>query len=422
MEEVKSEGILEEDKTLKGGSASPASISVPCVLVPGECVSFLGSTRDGNSILLTNYRLHVTLSAKICEDLGNFINVPLSCIEATEARDLFFIHIMCKDSRYYRVSFGDNATCEDWQRRLTTAIHPPANIEDSFAFVHYRWALEAQFEELEEEDGTHHLANNDCDTFRHEVSRLGFDLSGSWRISAVNKDFKLCPTYPPEILVPACISDQVLEKVGSFRSARRVPAVVWRHPHTGAVLARCSQPEVGWLGWRSAEDEDLVRAVADASAYDQPNMQSLPSDLNGSEGDRSDAIVVSGVEGVPSLKDLSAEVAVAAANNAKVLIVDARSYPAAVGNRARGGGVECIEYYPFAEIIFMSLGNIHNIRKSFQALRGLCNQTPADAFSGGSGWLAALDATKWLYHASGLLKAATRVATALHSEGRPGTL
>ena len=139
-------------------------------------------------------------------------------------------------------------------------------------------------------------------------------------------------------------------------------------------------------------------------------------DLNCSESENTEGSIE---DGVPSLKDLSAEVAAAAANSSKVLIVDARSYPAAVGNRARGGGVECIEYYPFAEIIFMSLGNIHNIRKSFQALRSLCNQTPAD-FSGGAGWLAALDATKWLYHTSGLLKAATRVASALHTEGRPG--
>ena len=113
------------------------------------------------------------------------------------------------------------------------------------------------------------------------------------------------------------------------------------------------------------------------------------------------------------------QVAAAVGNTSKVLIVDARSYPAAVGNRARGGGVECIEYYPFAEIVFMSLGNIHNIRKSFQALRVLCNQTPSDTL--GARWLAALDDTKWLYHTSGLLKAASKVASALHIEARPGT-
>ena len=34
----------------------------------------------------------------------------------------------------------------------------------------------------------------------------------------------------------------------------------------GAVIARCSQPEVGWLGWRSQEDENLLHAIGTACA------------------------------------------------------------------------------------------------------------------------------------------------------------
>ena len=124
--------------------------------------------------------------------------------------------------------------------------------------------------------------------------------------------------------------------------------------------------------------------------------------------------------------------------------------------------MECPEYYPNTEILFMNLANIHSIRKSFQALRLLCN-TPNDqvgkhylniflhdgnvfgrvadgvpkkntrTFSNEksnkkyqcslhclqTAWFAALDATKWLHHVSGLIKAAVRVATALDVEGRP---
>ena len=60
-----------------------------------------------------------------------------------------------------------------------------------------------------------------------------------------------------------------------------------------------------------------------------------------------------------------------------VVIVDARSYAAAVANRARGGGVECIEYYPNCEVVFMNLPNIHAVRKAFQALRALLS-APTD--------------------------------------------
>lgn len=44
----------------------------------------------------------------------------------------------------------------------------------------------------------------------------------------------------------------------------------YRHRRNGAVIARCSQPEVGWLGWRSSEDEELLKAIAEAC------IQSLP--------------------------------------------------------------------------------------------------------------------------------------------------
>ena len=55
----------------------------------------------------------------------------------------------------------------------------------------------------------------------------------------------------------------------------------------------------------------------------------------------------------------------------KMLIIDARSYAAAWANRAKGGGCECTEYYPNCEIQFMSLANIHTVRKSFYAVRAL---------------------------------------------------
>lgn len=56
----------------------------------------------------------------------------------------------------------------------------------------------------------------------------------------------------------------------------------------------------------------------------------------------------------------------------KMLIIDARSYTAAMANRAKGGGCECSEYYLRCEVQFMNLANIHSIRKSFHAIRSVC--------------------------------------------------
>lgn len=51
------------------------------------------------------------------------------------------------------------------------------------------------------------------------------------------------------------------------------------------MICRCSQPEVGWFGWRSTEDEELVQNIIQACAYQSydrfPNTgesQSVPLD------------------------------------------------------------------------------------------------------------------------------------------------
>eukprot|EP00092_Neocalanus_flemingeri_P094563 GFUD01120259.1.p1 GENE.GFUD01120259.1~~GFUD01120259.1.p1 ORF type:complete len:972 (-),score=250.85 GFUD01120259.1:755-3670(-) len=369
-------------------------------VIPGECVLFLGETRGG-VISLSNYRLYASCPP-------GFLNIPLGLIDQLEQRDLFFIHIYCKDARSYRIQFSSTNTCEEWSRRIMDEISPPVKIEDIFAFAHFAWACETSFEELSSSSSSGEMS--DFTWFRSELARLRFDLQGAWRVSMANMDHKLCPTYPQELLLPASISDSVLEKVAQFRSAKRIPAVVWRNTANGAVLARCSQPEVGWLGWRSSDDEELVRAIAEACAYDSGTTSRHSSGSDISSGSY-DPVCHSGE--IPSLKDLSAEAA-ARGEVRKVLIIDARSYAAAVGNRARGGGVECPEYYPNAEILFMNLANIHRIRNSFQALRSLCHAPPDQ-----TSWFQALDSTKWLHHMSGLLRASVRSVTALQTEGRP---
>nr|CAD7261707.1 unnamed protein product [Timema shepardi] len=172
----------------------------------------------------------------------------------------------------------------------------------------------------------------------------------------------------------------------------------FRHTGNGAVIARCSQPEVGWLGWRSSEDEDLLKAIADACDFDRGHLQSENGesilDLTNSILAKDDIFV-----------DLGRK---------KVLIMDARSYTTAVANRARGGGCECPEYYPGCEIQFMNLANIHSIRKSFQAVRQLCSSV-ADK----PNWFSLLEGTRWLQHMAGLLRAALAVVSAVEQEGRP---
>lgn len=48
-----------------------------------------------------------------------------------------------------------------------------------------------------------------------------------------------------------------------------------RHQTTGAVIARCGQPEVSWWGWRNADDEHLVQSIAKACAVDGSSRKHL---------------------------------------------------------------------------------------------------------------------------------------------------
>lgn len=177
-----------------------------------------------------------------------------------------------------------------------------------------------------------------------------------------------------------------------------------RHARNGAVIARCSQPEISWWGWRNADDEYLVTSIAKACAL---NPGARPSGAaphagssDGSEpcdadfGEMAPASppewgITEGLPGcprtglypaVPSCRDCGVWVALWAhsrwhwsgrrrggrevpgaqslcvpadssltacsgVENAgtpqKLLILDARSYTAAVANRAKGGGCEC---------------------------------------------------------------------------------
>uniref|UniRef100_A0A2K6TAC0 phosphatidylinositol-3,5-bisphosphate 3-phosphatase n=1 Tax=Saimiri boliviensis boliviensis TaxID=39432 RepID=A0A2K6TAC0_SAIBB len=374
------------------------NLQVPFTVLQGEGVEFLGRAADA-LIAISNYRLHIKFKDSV-------INVPLRMIDSVESRDMFQLHISCKDSKVVRCHFSTFKQCQEWLSRLSRATARPAKPEDLFAFAYHAWCLG-----LTEEDQHTHL----CQPGEHircrqeaELVRMGFDLQNVWRVSHINSNYKLCPSYPQKLLVPVWITDKELENVASFRSWKRIPVVVYRHLRNGAAIARCSQPEISWWGWRNADDEYLVTSIAKACALD-PGTRANGGSLSIGNNDTSEAC---DADFDSSLTACSGVESTAAPQ--KLLILDARSYTAAVANRAKGGGCECEEYYPNCEVVFMGMANIHAIRNSFQYLRAVCSQMPDP-----SNWLSALESTKWLQHLSVMLKAAVLVANTVDREGRP---
>ncbi|XP_068079004.2 phosphatidylinositol-3,5-bisphosphate 3-phosphatase MTMR3 isoform X4 [Danio rerio] len=385
-------------------------LQVPFPELHGEFTEYVGRAEDA-VIAMSSYRLHIKFKESVVNNCSCEVSVPLQLIECVECRDMFQLHITCKDCKIIRCQFSTFEQCQEWLKRLTAAVRPPSRIEELFSFAFHAWCVDLYTGEKEQHGDLCRPGDHVMSRFHNEVERMGFDTQNAWRVSEINNKYKLCSSYPQLLLVPAWITDKELENVAAFRSWKRIPAVVYRHQSTGAVIARCGQPEVSWWGWRNADDEHLVQSIARACAVDSSSCKGVS---NGSlSREYTNGADLSDVDFESSMTN-SSEVETLAIQPRKLLILDARSYAAAVANRAKGGGCECPEYYPNCEVVFMGMANIHSIRKSFQSLRFLCTQMPDPA-----NWLSALESTKWLQHLSLLLKASLLVSNAVDRDHRP---
>ncbi len=62
-----------------------------------------------------------------------------------------------------------------------------------------------------------------------EWSRLLAANGEEWRISHLNKDFKVCSSYPEEVIVPQSIEDEIIVSSANFRDSGRFPVLCYRH-------------------------------------------------------------------------------------------------------------------------------------------------------------------------------------------------
>ena len=72
---------------------------------------------------------------------------------------------------------------------------------------------------------------------RAEFQRQGVP-NKNWSVCTLNSDWRLCPTYPQYLFVPALASPEVVEGSAKFRSKGRLPVLTYLHQN-GASLIRC---------------------------------------------------------------------------------------------------------------------------------------------------------------------------------------
>lgn len=443
----------------------------PFTLLPGEELRVDEALNDG-FVYLTNYRLHIEPSSSRAvepnvslpqpcqqqqaqhqqsqqpeqevDSARQIISVPVGAIDSIELRDLYFLVVFTKYVQSFVLSFqtAENATL--WLKHLNDANN--LKMDELFCFQFFN-ALKLDSKNIATEYRSHigqMIALNQKEIDMHsdpkelvlkEFRRMNFNLK-DWRLCELNKEFRFCSSYPQYFIVPKEMTDKELESVGNFRYSHRIPVVVWRHQKNGCVIARSSQPVVGWLGWRSSQDERLLQRILDISIRDThecnskqknnyqndkkiapppppppppslsngvskaplsngdtTNVVAGQSDAASSSSETADAPKSSNCNGTGQVgttitsngghvmgngtlpTNLSMEKLTTEDSTTKLLILDARSYAAAFANRAMGGGCECAEYYDNCDVQFMSLNNIHSIRKSFHSLRYICESS-----------------------------------------------
>ncbi|XP_035881589.1 myotubularin-related protein 9-like isoform X2 [Phyllostomus discolor] len=188
----------------------------------------------------------------------------------------------------------------------------------------------------------------------------------AWRLSEVNEDFSLCPSYPRVVIVPRAVDDAALARSARFRQGGRFPVLSYHHARSGTALLRSSQPLIGPKKLRCAEDEELLGAV-------------LAGARPGAQG----------------------------------FIVDTRSAQTAKQARMTGGGTESKAAYPGWKRLHRPLERGRHLQESFVRLVEACG----DLEQSMDQWLSRLDSCRWLAHVQEALSTACLAAQGMEREG-----
>ncbi|XP_066920210.1 myotubularin-related protein 2-like [Clytia hemisphaerica] len=339
----------EDNNSTFGTSEIPALYENESIVCSASDVNLhcLYSGRVNGVLHVTKYRLYFEVTKDydmktVDIPLGNITKVDKIGSSNKQKQDVSGLEIICKDMRNFKFALKHESKKKVFDAIQTYAF-PISNGKSFFAF----------------DNGTEYRVNGwDVYDAAKEMQRLGLPTD-CWRLTELNKDYRLCDTYPAVLAVPHQISDEEVQKCATCRSKSRFPVLSWLHPSNNASITRCSQPNVGVGGVRrNKDDEKYISAILEA------NLQCH-----------------------------------------KLFIMDARPKINAVANQAKGGGYEDIEKYQNTELVFLDIANIHVMRDSLRKLKDMVYPSVDDAH-----FLSNLESTKWLEYIKAIIAGAVRIA------------
>lgn len=319
------------------------------------------------------------------------------------------LRVFCKDFTYYLFDFVNDLICTDVYVKLSLLVVAPKikpSIRELYAFEYKANVLESKLE------ACGWKLYDPKREYRRQKLYLE-DPNSFWRLSTVNEGYKFSPSYPNCFIVPASISESVLQHAGKFRSKQRIPAVVYKHRlgENGNVIARCSQPLVGLnLQNRSLQDEKLIFEIFNVQREERSSLLSEDSEYR--------------------------------EQPQRNLIVDLRPLTNAMAQHALGAGTEIVDNYRGkskrdkdsknladsgsntayqVDKIFCNIDNIHVMRDSLNKLNsvlGDLDRFPISSSGSMENYFPllqqSLTKTQWLHRLSLILQSVDRIAKSIH--------
>ncbi|KAI1919709.1 phosphatidylinositol-3-phosphatase ymr1 [Ophidiomyces ophidiicola] len=345
-----------------------------------------------------------------------WITYPIICFctfrPATAAsRQSSSIRIRCRDFTFVCFNFPNDTQARDVYESIKSWTCRIGRVEKLYAFSYHPPAQERKFNSWNIYDP------------RKEWARQGVgnpDFPSSWRISTINIDYNLSPTYPALLAVPANISDNTINYASRYRSRARIPALTYLHPVNNCSITRSSQPLVGVRNNRSIQDEKLLGAIFDTSHREKLTIRTPPTlDTEISNSSSEEQCGVQANFEFSSTEELEDEV-ISAVQSGSIspkaqiygaqqhnLIVDARPTVNALAMQAMGMGSENMDNYKFATKAYLGIENIHVMRNSLNRVVDTLKDSDVTPLGPNRDQL---ERSGWLKHITGLLDGAALIA------------
>uniref|UniRef100_A0A8C6WMV8 Myotubularin related protein 6 n=1 Tax=Neogobius melanostomus TaxID=47308 RepID=A0A8C6WMV8_9GOBI len=260
--------------------------------------------------------------------------------------------LQCRNFRLVHFVLPRERDCHDIYSSLLRLLRP-VSYEELYAF-----SYNPKQNDQQREEGWQLI------DLRAEYERMGVPCD-QWQLTDVNRDYKVCETYPRDLYVPIAASKPIIVGSSKFRSKGRFPVLTYFYQERKAAVCRCSQPLSGFSA-RCLEDESMLQAISKANH-----------------------------------------------NSRFIYVMDTRPKLNALANRAAGKGYENEDNYSNIRFQFVGIENIHVMRGSLQKLLeviGTKSLTMSD-------YLAGLESSGWLRHIKAVVDAAVFLAQAVTVEG-----